>query len=266
MTTFSTFRDQIDRISPPWLRNTIGAKYLYSIGVQLDILGDQVQQGIKRRFPQSAAKALDADALALIGLDRRIPRGPSETLAAYALRLVRAIDDWKQAGSCFSLIRQLQGFISPSTTTIRIVNNAGGWFTIDAAGVQSTFQSSPNNWNWDGNAAAWSRMWVIIYTASIWPVEGTFGDGATYGDGGALGTTASLATIAAIQSIISVWKAAHATTVFVIFADDPNSLNPFYAVGPPMPDGTWGTWATNTVSASVASRLQTARYVDAVPT
>lgn len=266
MTTFSTFRDQIDRISPPWLRGTVASRYLYSIGVQLDILADQVQQGIKRRFPQSAALANDADALALIGKDRIITRGPTESNKAFGARLVRAIDDWKTAGSAPALLRQLQGFISPNTSTIRVVNNAGAWWSIDSTGTVTASVSSPNNWNWDGSTSAWSRMWVIIYTPTLWVVEDNYGNGDIYGDGGAWGTTASLSTIAGLQSIVATWKSAHSRAVNIIFANDPASFSPAAAPGAPMPSGTWGTWATEDATlASVPSRLATARYVDGPP-
>jgi len=263
------------RVSTGWLRGVasvngklayVGSRYLYSIGAQFDILGDDVVDGIRARFP---LELKFPEALAMIGRDRSIVRGFAEPARSYAIRLTRWMDDWRLAGSAFSVLRQLQGYLTPYATTLRIVNNAGCWYTLNPDGSTSYLQSG--NWNWDGNASLWARFWVIIYCSGGKP----FDKGPKWGDPGVKwgqpagrtwGSTATSTQVKTIRGIVQQWKGAHAVCQNIILAFDPASFDPTAPGGAPLPDGTWGRWANPSSSpfGSQMARLPTARYWDGV--
>lgn len=307
MTT--TFRQMIQAISPGWLLGDpsqngsldhIGARYLYAIGLELDTLGALAVEGVRKRFPTYVAPdgstQPDGDALALIGRDRSIPQGPSEPNTSYGVRLAEWIDDLKMSGSAFTTLKQIQGYLTPNYTTLRIVNNWGVWYTM-APDFSRSLTISPRvagvpNWNWDNKGPwqtrytppglgdepsasmfAWSRFWVVIHCNGGLPfdVGPTWGSSTWAAPNRTWGTTATPAQVAAIRNIIGApgtgFKAAHSKCVNIIIAFDPTSFNPSAAGGAPLPDGTWGRWAHPTGSpfAGQQARLPTARYWDGPP-
>jgi len=300
----STFRDMIQRISPGWLLGEpaqnggidyIGARYLYSIALQADYMTDRAVEGIKRRFPTyvlAGQTQPDGDALAMIGRDRTIIQGPNEPNASYGVRLTEWIDDLKLSGNAFALLKQIQGYLTPAYTTLKLVNNWGVWYQLTTTkapdGTLSQAQTvtvSPlvaniPNWNWDNTGPwqptwsplfAWSQFWVLIYCSGGQP----FDKGPRWTDVGAKwttpgrtwGTTATSSQVASIKGIVSQWKAAHSKCRNIIIAFDPASFNQSAVGGAPLPDGTWGRWANPTGSpfGGQAARLPTARYWDGPP-
>jgi hypothetical protein len=263
-----TFREFIQRIAPPWLRNYVGSRFLYSLGIQLDALGDDVVLGIRARFPDIAAANGLVDALTQTGLDRQIFRGPNEPLEVYAARLKRWYDDWKIAGCSLSVLSQIQAYLTPNFTRLRIVNDRGFWCTLEADGtvefVLSPLSGGFGNWNWDGKygPSIFSRFWTIIYCSGGKP----FDVGPRWGDPGfkydptkTWGTTATPAQVKSIRAIVQQWKAAHSWCQNIIIAFDPASFDPAGPQGAPLPDGTWGSYSNASVPSGRA-RLSTARY------
>jgi hypothetical protein len=294
----STFRDMIQRVSPGWLLGApsvngtldhIGQRYLYAIGLHIDRLGDAITVGVKKRYPtyiEPGFAAPDDDALALIGRDRTIPRGPAESGAAYATRLTEWIDDLKMSGNAFETLRQIQGYLTPNHTTLRLVNNWGIWYTLNpdysTALTISPLVAGVPNWNWDNAGPwqqtwsplwAWSRFWVIIYCNGGLPFDNgrKWGDGTKWGSGWTWGTTATKQQVADIRAIIGTpnggFKSAHSKCMKIIIAFDPTSFNPASPGGSPLPDGTWGRWAHPVGSpfSGQQARLPTARYWDGPP-
>lgn len=286
----SPFREAILRMAPGWLRGApgsggigyIGSKYLYSIGLEIDALQDAIKQGIRKRHPTYIAPGdsqPDGDALTLIGNDRTIPQGVNESNTSYGIRLKEWVDDLKMSGSAWATLKQIQGYLSPNRTTLRLVNNWGVWYTMNAD-YSTSLTISPlvaniPNWNWDGAGPwqqtwsplfAWSRFWPIIYCSGGKP----FDIGPRWGDPGARyatpgrtwGTTATSTQVAGIRNIVKTFKAAHSRCVNIIIAFDSASFNPAGANGAPLPDGTWGRWANPTSSpfGNERARLNTARY------
>lgn len=83
-----------------------GANGRNEAGAIGEILDDEVallKEATKARFPSIAP----ADALPVIGGDRVLLRGPSETDAHYRLRLKYAWQDWARAGTFLELLVQL---------------------------------------------------------------------------------------------------------------------------------------------------------------
>lgn len=256
----TTFRDTIRRISPPWLRRFWGERFLYTFGVHLDALGDALSAGIKMRFPNVYSN----ESLSILGRDRGIRRGPEESDASYSVRLEQWLETHRRSGNPYTLLRQIQGNLTPHLVKLRIVNNAGAWYTLNEDGSVA-YNEPSGNWDWDGSSADFSRFWIIIYPpADLWVRDGTWGDGDTWGsDGTTWGSTATPAEVATIRGIVAEWMAPHAQCKNIIVSFDAAAFDPT-DTAPPLPDGTWGNWSHNVGGVQVPARDDRAIYWDGV--
>jgi len=177
-----SFRETLRRYVPPWLSDrptsgrTAGFRYLYGLVAILDAGMQFLVEGMQARLPGVGTPT----ALPYIGRDRRIIRGPHETDADYAARLLEWLDLWRAAGNAYALAKALQAFLAPGHPRIRIVTRSGFWWTLDPSGELSWHLASPNNWNWDSHthpehAGRWADFWVIVYRRT----SPTTGSGAT---------------------------------------------------------------------------------------
>jgi hypothetical protein len=257
MTEIITFRDSIRNITPRWLRAFWGYRYLYAIGVHLDALGDSVKFGVAARFP-NVVPEVASEALPLTGRERGITRGFDETNEAYAIRLERWLDDHRTEANPYTLLRQLQGYLSPHLVPMRVVNNTGAWYSLAADGTPSYHFGG--NWNWDNTATSWSRFWVIIYPpADLWVADGPWDGsrGLWVPDGTVWGCNATVGQAAAVRGIIEQWRGPHSRCVNIIVAFDPSKFDPA-ASSPPLPNGNWGGYWD--APSQTASREKSATY------
>ncbi len=95
-----------ERVLPPgFLQQPYGAAWAAAHGVVKDLALERMKEAIKARYPTSAP----LDALRLIGADRGIFQGPTETIAHYQQRLLNAWGAWSVAGMAWGLLAQLYG-------------------------------------------------------------------------------------------------------------------------------------------------------------
>jgi hypothetical protein len=234
------FRDSILAISAPSYTAEGGTAEAiqYSEGLLIDGIAQWMIEGVKASMPLVCGP----DALYLSGRDMQIDRGPNETDEHYAVRLSRAVDSHRVKGSGPELCLQLLSWFSPSTSTpIRIVSNSAVWHEINTTTEVVTKTVVGTNWNWDTyTSTRWWRGWVVIdasagpWTADVWDLVGT------WGDGGVWGSDATVGDVAAIRRIVDKWKPAHLTCVNIIVAWDA-TLYTTAAASPPNPDGTANT-------------------------
>lgn len=270
-TSFATLRKAL---APRWLTEGEGGLIGYSLDLVKDAYAERLRWGLLARFPQNSPTTTGpADALAALGRDRRVIRGINETLASYALRLLRWLDDRKQAGNAFALMQKLAEYTGP-LPRFRTVDSRGNWYTRNPDGTTS-YALNRANWDWDGRPtdtisgkARWSRFWVIIYPNGLWTEGKNWGDTARPGWGTDVvtwGSTATADEVATIRALIADWKPANARCVNVILAFDNASFDPTEAVSDPgMPNGLWEHWSRNVGGVQVPARLSTARYWDGV--
>jgi len=254
----TTHRDAIREIVPGFLRGFWGYRLMYAIAAQLDAIGDALTAGVKLRFPN----LYSAESLPIIGRERGITRGFDEPDDVYSVRLENWWGDHRTKGNPYSLLRQLRGYFTPHAVKMRVVNNAGAWYTQNADGSLEYAHNS--NWDWDGAPATeWSRYWVILYPpADLWVPDGTWGDGDVWGaDGTTWGSTASIEQVETIRFIVKEWRGPHSVCVNIIVVFDPTAFDPT-DTQPPLPDGTWAHWSKLVAGTQVPARDDRAIYWD----
>ena len=278
---FPNFRTIAKYLAPSWLTTGQGELVTYSLDLMRDAFVERVRLGLLTRFPQRPnGGTTPPDALVAIGKDRRVVRGLNETDASYAARTLAWLDDRRTCGNPFTLMQKIGEYIGAgnplaSGCMMRTVDDAGNWFTIDAAGNRS-FKIAQANWDWDKDLGLkWSRFWVIIYPpATLWTPNPNWADTSgpnwTYTGLAHLaeytwGSTATSDEVQSIRAIVADWKPAGTTCVNIVIAFDPASFSPLAAVDSTgMPDGLWTHWSKYVGGVQVPARLSTARYWDGV--
>lgn len=226
-----TIREGILEIAPPWLRRFVGERLLFTFGVIFDAQLEHLRQGIKARMPGVGTPT----ALPIIGDDRQIDRGPTESATSFAERLTRAFDSWRVAGNPHQLLEQLQVYFSPTKPRIRLVSNSGVWHEIDGTGTITKSKPNPINWVWDAFTTRWWRGWVIVDASGTWTID-RWGDPGTWGDGGAWGSSMLTTDAQAIRNIVRKWKPANVYVPEVILVFN-SSLFEASDASPPNPNG-----------------------------
>jgi hypothetical protein len=92
------FRTFLSEISPDGFAAALSSGYF---GATLALAGDLMGEGLKQalRMAWLLEETSPDDVLALVGLELRMPRYPSETSAAYRARLVDAFNRYSNAGT-----------------------------------------------------------------------------------------------------------------------------------------------------------------------
>jgi hypothetical protein len=262
----STFRATRYLTAPRWLTDGEGGVVGYALDLIKDALAERLYQGLMVRFPQQDPDGTPAadDALTIMGRERRVVRGLSETSTEYAVRLKSWLDDRRLAGTPYMLMQKLAEYLGP-LASFRTVDDRGNWYSRSALGVETALLKQ-ENWDWSGDPVGerWSRFWVIIYPNGVWAdSDQEWGDvgNQDWGDvGHTWGTTATEEHVRTVRSIVADWMTDGTRCINIIIALDPASFDP----SSPEPDGLWERWSKNVAGVQVPARLSTARYWDGV--
>ncbi len=188
------YKDFMEDISPPWLREKKGARYVRSLGDSIDAMVQPVKQGVKVRFPLIAPR----DALAVLGEERGLPKSVAETYEQYASRLQQAWETWPWAGTPTGV---LQALYDAGYTEAHLLIKRGRDFSLDGdrhlVTVEMGFELEL-----DRPESFWSVFLLVIPS---WdgtpPVDGS--DEAE-----------------AMKKLVRKWKAAHATMDRIVIVED----------------------------------------------
>lgn len=236
-------------------------RLLWVVSTVLDLLSARVLLGVLYTHPTQGPD----DARAQIGRDRRVIRGPSESSAAYDVRLIRAVTDQKQKGSPAALLNQIAGYLTPFACVLRCVDASGNWVTRNADGTFNYSHYYAANWNWDGHAVdvdvadAWARFWVIIYPgatglcANSGQIDGT---GPIDEPGATIETTLTADQCTSIANLMLDWRPLGVSPQWFVIAFDDASFSPTS----PEPDGWWEYPGKQSGVQVISARLETARY------
>ena len=279
-------RDFIKAISPPWLIGPgkpgvplpsgagVGERYMYSIGLAADLLGEKILSAVKFKFPGY----LGFSSLEAIGADRAIARGLGEPDVSYATRLRAWLTTWRYAGSARGVIESVASYLIQTKPAIGSVLEGAGQSVWDELAEGAAYDSAPTtthvtpkNWTWD--SLGWvRRRWLIIRdrndaTSTAWATSTKqFGDGTMVGDATiSMGFNQPSATFQAIRDMVDVWKGAGTRYWWVIVNFIPGDFVSTLAPGSShLPNVTLENWSRIDIVAfrglRTPSRLDTARY------
>lgn len=247
---------------PYWLRAANSGRLGYAIVTVLDAIVEHLWEGIMERFPEFASD----EGLAALGRDRRIVRGPSESVTSYRARLIGWREAWRNAGTAVGQLVQTQKFFLPSIAKMRIVSGNSAharWTTINPDGTREYVRStSPTVWDWDGeqpfvgpSVVRTTRWWLIIYP----PAPYTTSDPAEVPNiERSVGSTLSVQQGIDILQIANSFRMAGATPWGMIVAFDPDSFNPDGSSDYYPTNGKW--YRTYIPGSTNPQRDPTARY------
>lgn len=277
-------RDMMRILAHRPFQEEIAQRFLWLFGLGPDGVLEKSNQGLRNRRILQATTG----GLARLGEERGIVHGLTESDASYAARVQRAIDDWQRAGSAWSIMSQLLGYVTPSKPPADIVSTlyssagvaqSSQWdsfevnadptrapvHTLDATGNFDWDSASPTTGSWQ-----WWRIYVVLdaVTPHNWiNAEGLWGSGGLWGDGGAWGVdAANNLTGLSIRLIVNQWrpKAVAAHWIIISFNDTLfDATQP--AGGGVNPDGNFGRWSKLSGGVYVRSRFSDARYFTGSP-
>jgi hypothetical protein len=169
---------------PSWILDPVGKALARTTGAAYDAQRDRILQGVLARFPTAGQLDTDptsstfgqlltapTDALDEIGADRELRRGPGESDAAYAARLLAAWDIWPFAGSHYGVLRALKiaGYVGAITLQdngrwAKLTGSAGtiADLTIGSLMTCADRAGSPPGWTFDGRTTFYSRMGIVF--------------------------------------------------------------------------------------------------------
>jgi hypothetical protein len=257
------FRSSFKYLVPSWLSSGDGGKVLGSLMLILDIYIQRAQSGLLARFPSYAGPS----ALDLIGKDRGIPRGRTETAKHYAARLIgwRWPLGHRVRGNAYALLEQVSeyfGGLADWTIDVR-----GNFYQRSADGSTESYTAGVP-WNWDNVPVSprWGRFWLGIVPQPTVAITSSpaFGSSALwpggYGGGAAIGLVGLSPDDAdAIRGLFTgahPWKPAGVRPQWLIVDLDGVFVSP---------NGAWDQWSENVAGVQVASRYDGWRYISLYP-
>jgi hypothetical protein len=155
---FQTTAPSQGGLAPTFLLQPAGIAFEGGLGDAKDALADRIKLAVLARFPNYAPP----DALQALGIERNLPRGPSETDATYAARLVNAWSTWPWAGTPYGLLQALKsaGYANVIITQVR-----RNYFSLDPNGNLVITSESGFSWTMDPSCTP---------ALSVWSAGGTF--------------------------------------------------------------------------------------------
>lgn len=258
-TIAESWLDPTENRIPYWLRAANSGALGYAITSVLDAIVERLWQGISERFPEFASE----EGLEALGRDRRIVRGPSESIASYRLRLIGWREAWRNAGAVVGMLAQTRLYFAPNYVRMRIVSgNAthARWTTIEPDNTRSYLRTTSPVWDWDSAQpyvaplARSARWHLIVYPAAPYALHPSLvvPDSVT-----SVGSTFAVQQGLDILQIANSFRQAGARPWGMILAFDPSSFNPD-GTSAYYPDGTW--YRTYVAGMTVPNRDPTARY------
>jgi hypothetical protein len=198
-----TFRDAMREISTPWLRGIVGGGVLYAIGYQFDMLTDALLAGVKARFPG----LYTYESLALLGRERRIRRGRTESDEVYASRMLPWLDHHRIRGGPYAMLAQIHAHYAPANFLVELRYTSSRRYSM---ALDGTVTRSEVAWTPPGNPAQWARWWLYYEWPTPIDDDGIWSDPGTWDDGGVWDSNLSPTEVRDARLVPREWNAAHA--------------------------------------------------------
>lgn len=270
-------------LAPRRLQGDVAQLYLFLLALPFDGTTEKLNQGVHDHFVDDA----DATALPYIAADRgNILRGLTESDASFRARLRSALDDLRLAGSAWSILRQVLGYVlarQPRAFTVssRWTLNVATSSTWDEYATLADTSKNPThalyntagagNWDWDSlspvdGSWGWWR-WYLVLEASDAPGRAWIGKGAKWGSGvkwgagNAWGVDKPSAVGKSIRIIVAQWKANWCHWIIISF--DGGWFDRTQPAGGGInPDGYFGRWSKVVGGVYVRARFGDACYFE----
>lgn len=223
------------------------------MGDAIEFAMTRLREGVAARFPTGNRP----DALAPIGRERRIRRGPGEDSFTYAARLRTWLDSHRTRGNTYSLLTQIYDYFRVSLgVPIDVVGNSGVRHMLSPTGE---ITRKAIVWNGDGDPTRWARLFVMINLPDATfpvPILQENGEPALDVSGNPTFTSVALDSLsdferAIICAVPKEWTAAHIETTKVVLLFPGarlwgyESQDAAGADGVPTWGADWGTWQTS---------------------
>lgn len=223
------YSQYMQSLAPAWLRGTFGELWNADHGELVDDWVDRLKQSVKARF----AGVCPEDALEYIGSERGLPRGPSETTAAYRLRLLDAWNTWLWAGTPLGILVAIEN-LYPGIE-VHAIPQAGSAFSLNSdttitpiedrivLTTLADFRGEPG-WKFDDNSGLppsqgfWSRFCILFPDSAGLPAG--WAAGAVSPPTGV--STPTKAEVNTLIRTVNKWKPAKATFVSIIVVTSGN--------------------------------------------
>ena len=245
------FRSLFAWLVPGWLSEGEGGRVLHALSLMIDAQTQRVRDSLTARLPHEAGDS----ALRLIGADRGIMRGRSETTEHYADRLVswRYPRGHRVRGSAFALLEQISEYWGGIAA--ESVDASGNRFSRSADGTES---KTTGAWIWD-DEPGWSRFWLLIDGRGLLSEHATLEEASE--DDATLTAGATPGDVDAMRRLLHgrlAWRPAgtRAEWLVVLTSTAPAAL---------APDATWQHWSRADGSDRVQTRDGGALYWSLTP-
>lgn len=234
----------LPQLAPPWLQRAIGESFLGAIGAIIDCHLTRLVDAVRLRFPSGSR----TDALAVIGRERRILRGPGEDSVTYARRLRKWWDLHRTRGNSRAMLEQLYDYLQAALSRpMEVVDGNGKRHLVDAAGVitEDTIQ-----WNADGTGL-WARLWVMLNLADTnlpVPILDDNGEPVLDGAGDPTFTLVDIFALTGAEEALLCavprdWRAAHIEKTTIVLLHPGAELWGYRTTDDPDSGQAIGTWA-----------------------
>lgn len=257
------FRQIFYSLLPSWLTSGEGELVQYTLGLIRDHMVTRARLSLEARFPSRAG----ASALALIGNDRGLTRGRSESTEGYRTRLKawRYPRGHRVRGNAFAVLEQIAAYWGPTKLDV---------FTVDTGHVRNRRQadgtlttSYSTEWNWGYPEEWWGAFWVVLLCSPELGIgsQPAFGNPALWGGSytntdqcvGLTGMTPEDVVVMRELFRGRAWKPAGVRADWMVFSLD--------AAIPQPEDGDWQNWGRDTAGVRVPARDILLRYVSLSP-
>jgi hypothetical protein len=172
-----TLESIYEHLVPSWLSEGEGGKVLTALARLYDENIARWRAGLNARFPSRTDEAC----LAVIGRDRLIVRGRTESAANYATRLVawRYPRGHRVRGNPFALLEQIVKYWGDVFAAYTAEKN-GDVCRREIEGTESFAQDVAFEWDLRPDAE-WSRFWVVLESAGTFTAQLDWGDAGLWG-------------------------------------------------------------------------------------
>jgi len=247
----------------------VGAKYLYSLILPLDVTVENTLQAINDWAPGSPDATVTA--LPYIAQSRALIQGEAETNTTFAARNVGWRAKTKQTGKTELLAQAIQTYLgnNPLVRVIQRIYSTSGATTAlyVTANTDGTTAVQTAAWDWDSISGwtddtttytgaqcrgFWSDTWIVIYPGE-WGITGLITP--------LTGQRVPLVAHDAILRLVAQWKGIHTFVRAIIYSYNALLFDPATPGHAGNPDGTWGNWAKIVAGNQVPARnVVDARY------